>query len=69
MEISALKTSLLATSPVDNDEDKPPVISNLTMDIKQGKTLALVGPSGSGKTTMCHLIPRFYDIDSGAHHD
>ena len=49
----------------DNDEDKPPVISNLTMDIKQGKTLALVGPSGSGKTTMCHLIPRFYDIDSG----
>ncbi|SCK01051.1 Putative multidrug export ATP-binding/permease protein SAV1866 [uncultured Eubacterium sp.] len=49
----------------DNGEDKPPVISNLTMDIKQGKTLALVGPSGSGKTTMCHLIPRFYDIDSG----
>ena len=49
----------------DNDEGKPPVISNLTMDIKQGKTLALVGPSGSGKTTMCHLIPRFYDIDSG----
>lgn len=49
----------------DNGDDKPPVISNLTMDIKQGKTLALVGPSGSGKTTMCHLIPRFYDIDSG----
>lgn len=48
-----------------DDEEKMPVISNLTMDIKQGKTLALVGPSGSGKTTMCHLIPRFYDVDSG----
>lgn len=49
----------------DKDGEKVPVISNLTMDIKQGRTLALVGPSGSGKTTMCHLIPRFYDIDSG----
>lgn len=49
----------------DTAGEKPPVISNLTMDIKQGRTLALVGPSGSGKTTMCHLIPRFYDVDSG----
>ena len=49
----------------DSKEDVPPVISNLTLDIKQGRTLALVGPSGSGKTTMCHLIPRFYDVDSG----
>ena len=49
----------------ENDEEKPPIISNLTMEIKQGRTLALVGPSGSGKTTMCHLIPRFYDVDSG----
>lgn len=49
----------------DTDGEAPPVISNLTMDIKKGRTLALVGPSGSGKTTMCHLIPRFYDVDSG----
>ncbi|MEE0741823.1 MAG: ABC transporter ATP-binding protein [Emergencia sp.] len=49
----------------DEDGEKPPVIKNLTMEIKQGRTLALVGPSGSGKTTMCHLIPRFYDIDAG----
>ena len=49
----------------DTEGEKPPVISNLTMVIKKGRTLALVGPSGSGKTTMCHLIPRFYDIDSG----
>lgn len=49
----------------DSDGETPPVINNLTMNIDQGKTLALVGPSGSGKTTMCHLIPRFYDVDSG----
>ncbi|WP_425754966.1 ABC transporter ATP-binding protein [Ihubacter sp. rT4E-8] len=49
----------------DKEGEAPPVISNLTMDIKKGRTLALVGPSGSGKTTMCHLIPRFYDVDSG----
>ena len=42
-----------------------PVISDLSLNIEHGKTLALVGPSGSGKTTLCHLIPRFYDIDSG----
>jgi len=49
----------------DSDGETHPVINNLTMNIDQGKTLALVGPSGSGKTTMCHLIPRFYDVDSG----
>ena len=41
------------------------VISNLDLDIPQGKTLALVGPSGGGKTTLCNLIPRFYDINEG----
>ena len=51
----------------DDDEGEPgePVISDLSLQIEHGKTLALVGPSGSGKTTLCHLIPRFYDIDAG----
>lgn len=49
----------------EDSDEQAPVISDLTLDIKQGRTLALVGPSGSGKTTMCHLIPRFYDVDSG----
>lgn len=49
----------------DRKKYEKPVIADLTLDIKEGKTLALVGPSGSGKTTLCHLIPRFYDIDSG----
>lgn len=46
-------------------EDGKEVIKNFSMNIEQGKTVALVGPSGGGKTTICHLIPRFYEIDGG----
>ncbi len=46
-------------------EDGKKVISNFSMTIPAGKTVALVGPSGGGKTTICHLIPRFYEIDGG----
>lgn len=41
------------------------VLSNLSFKLEEGKTLALVGPSGGGKTTICHLIPRFYELESG----
>lgn len=42
------------------------VLHNISLDIKAGKKLALVGPSGGGKTTICHLIPRFYNVVSGS---
>ena len=42
-----------------------PVISNLSLTVRAGETLALVGPSGGGKSTLCNLIPRFYNIGSG----
>lgn len=46
------------------DENKN-ILSNLDLNINMGKTVALVGPSGGGKTTLCHLIPRFYEVNSG----
>ncbi len=48
-----------------NDDSAKKVISGFTCAISAGKTVALVGPSGGGKTTLCHLIPRFYEIDEG----
>ncbi|MDR2179098.1 MAG: ABC transporter ATP-binding protein/permease [Synergistaceae bacterium] len=41
------------------------VLSDLCLDIRQGETVALVGPSGGGKSTLCHLLPRFYELDAG----
>jgi len=42
------------------------IIENLSLHIAPGETVALVGPSGVGKTTICNLIPRFYDVQSGS---
>lgn len=47
------------------DEGKE-VLSNISLTFPQGKMVAIVGPSGGGKTTLCHLIPRFYEISSGS---
>jgi len=46
-------------------EDESKVLNNISINIEAGRTVALVGPSGGGKTTICHLIPRFYDVDKG----
>ena len=42
------------------------VLDDIQLHIKPGETFALVGSSGGGKTTICHLLPRFYDVTEGA---
>ncbi len=42
------------------------VLKDISLKVNPGETVAFVGPSGAGKTTICSLIPRFYDVDSGS---
>ncbi len=42
------------------------VLREVSLEVQPGETIAIVGPSGGGKTTLCQLIPRFYDVSTGA---
>ena len=45
--------------------NKEQVIKDISLKVAPGTNIALVGSSGGGKTTVCHLIPRFYDVNEG----
>ena len=47
-------------------ETSDPILTDLNLAVKAGEYIALVGTSGVGKSTLCSLIPRFYDVSSGA---
>ncbi|WP_107949579.1 ABC transporter ATP-binding protein [Lysinibacillus parviboronicapiens] len=49
-----------------NYDTSKSVLNDISFDVRAGQTIAFVGPSGAGKTTICSLIPRFYDVTSGA---
>ena len=46
-------------------EEDSPVLSDISMSIGAGQTLAIVGHSGSGKSTLVSLLPRFYEVSAG----
>ena len=49
----------------DTDQERP-TLDDMSFDVKPGQLAALVGPSGAGKTTITYLVPRLYDVQSGA---
>lgn len=65
MPLQHVKGKIELIDVVFSYNDKKNVLKNLNLTIHAGQTLALVGPSGGGKTTLCHLLPRFYEIDEG----
>lgn len=47
-------------------DGRDPVIRDLSLSVRHGETIALVGPNGCGKSTLMNLLPRFYEVGSGA---
>lgn len=45
--------------------DLPPVLNNISLDVKAGEMIGIVGPSGSGKSTLARLIQKLYLPDDG----
>ena len=60
-----LKSHDIAFENVDFSYGERKILDNVSFGIRGNTTTAIVGPSGSGKTTMCSLIARFWDVNSG----
>ncbi len=64
-ELKDVKGNIQFSNATFKYNENTEILSNINLEIEAGKTLALVGPSGGGKTTICHLIPRFYELNEG----
>ncbi|AZR73413.1 thiamine ABC transporter permease [Anoxybacter fermentans] len=64
-ELKDVKGEIIFENVTFSYDNKEKVLKNINLKIEAGKTLALVGPSGGGKSTLCNLIPRFYEVESG----
>ncbi|MFD0679896.1 MULTISPECIES: ABC transporter ATP-binding protein [unclassified Paenibacillus] len=66
IEVKKLNGDIRFNSVTFGYEADKKIISNIDLSIRAGETVAFVGPSGAGKTTICSLLPRFYEVNSGS---
>jgi ATP-binding cassette subfamily B protein len=66
VEVASLKGNIVFDEVSFRYDQHKSVLEKINLDLRAGETVAFVGPSGAGKTTICSLIPRFYDVNSGA---
>ncbi|MFD1735045.1 ABC transporter ATP-binding protein [Bacillus salitolerans] len=66
IEVRALKGDITFDDVSFSYDEHKQVLEEIQLQIRAGETVAFVGPSGAGKTTICSLIPRFYDVNSGS---
>ncbi|UGB32251.1 ABC transporter ATP-binding protein [Metabacillus sp. B2-18] len=65
VEVKSLRGDIAFNEVTFGYDQHKRVLNNINLSISTGETVAFVGPSGAGKTTICSLIPRFYDVESG----
>ncbi|MCR2804186.1 ABC transporter ATP-binding protein [Paenibacillus soyae] len=66
IEVDRLRGDIRYENVTFGYEGAAKVLQGINLSIRAGETVAFVGPSGAGKTTLCSLLPRFYEIESGS---
>ncbi len=66
IDIQEIKNNITFDNVTFEYVEDTPVLKDINLTVKKGETLAIVGNSGGGKSTIVNLLPRFYDVKTGA---